>query len=252
MKKIYGLAALMLCIPIVLSGCGKSEKKTDESKNKSITTSESYIDKLKIDKKNLTYTKVIPEYTFDVSNVTELSKHATHVFIGRVDSIDGCSTTVGSGEFSPVPEEYGKISVIKSIKGEIKNKSIKYARPGGVISVAEYEKYAPEEAVKNEEENRKASGKENFDKNRSFYEMRHDGDIKIEIGKIYLFFAMYNKETGYYFISGDQYGSREISGMSGDDKKAFIKSLDKDELKLRDNDTGKNESLKNFIEKYFS
>ena len=40
--------------------------------------------------------------------------------------------------------------------------------------------------------------------------------------------------------------------MSGDDKKAFIKSLDKDELKLRDNDTGKNESLKNFIEKYFS
>ena len=82
--------------------------------------------------------------------------------------------------------------------------------------------------------------------------MRHDGDIKIEIGKTYLFFAMYNKETGYYFISGDQYGSREISGMSGDDKKAFIKSLDKDELKLRDNDTGKNESLKNFIEKYFS
>lgn len=257
MKKIYGLAALMLCILIVLSGCGKSEKKTDESKNKSITTSESYIDKLKIDKKNLTYTKVIPEYTFDVSNVTELSKHATHVFIGRVDSIDGCSTTVGSGEFSPVPEEYGKISVIKSIKGEIKNESIKYARPGGVISVAEYEKYAPEEAVKeeavkNEEENRKASGKENFDKNRSFYEMRHDGDIKIEIGKIYLFFAMYNKETGYYFIFGDQYGSRKISGMSGDDKKAFIKYLDKDELKLRDNDTGKNESLKNFIEKYFS
>ena len=169
-----------------------------------------------------------------------------------MDSIDGCSTTVGSGEFSPVPEEYGKISVIKSIKGEIKNKSIKYARPGGVISVAEYEKYAPEEAAKNEEENRKASGKENFDKNRSFYEMRHDGDIKIEIGKIYLFFAMFNRETGYYFIFGDQYGSRKISGMSGDDKKAFIKSLDKDELKLRDNDTGKNESLKNFIEKYFS
>lgn len=252
MKKIYGLAVLMLCILIVLSGCGKSEKNTEKSKNKSITASESYIDKLKIDKKNLTHTKVIPEYTFDVSNVTELSEHATHVFIGRVDSIDGCSTTVGSGEFSPVPEEYGKISVIKSIKGEIKTKSIKYARPGGVISVAEYEKYAPEETVKNEEENRKASGKENLDKNISFYEMRHDGDIKIEIGKTYLFFAMYNKETGYYFIFGDQYGSREISGMSGDDKKAFIKSLDKDELKLKDNDTGKHESLKNFIEKYFS
>ena len=252
MKKIYGLTALMLCILIVLSGCGKSEKKTEESKNKSMTTSESYIDKLKIDKKNLTHTNVIPEYVFDISNLKELEKYATHIFIGKVDSIDGCSTTAGSGEFSPVPEEYGKINVIKSIKGKFDSDRVKFARPGGVISVAEYEKYAPEELVENEDAKRTASGKGNIDKNTNFYEMRHDGDIKIEAGKTYLFFAMYNKKTKCYFIIGDKFGSREIDGKSIEDKDAFQKSFDRDELRIKDNDKGNYESLKKFLEKFCS
>ncbi|MBF1174550.1 MAG: hypothetical protein HXL99_04075, partial [[Eubacterium] sulci] len=64
----------------------------------------------------------------------------------------------------------------------------------------------------------------------------------------------YNEETGYYNILGAQYGSREISSGEANDgnDKISMNALDKDELKLKNNDSGKYESLKEFIDKYFS
>ena len=144
--------------------------------------------------------------------------------------------------------------VLRSIKGSVDSDSINFYRAGGVISIAEYEKDAPAEMVANEEKHRKASGNENIDKNANFYEWKEDGDIDIEAGKTYIFFAMYNEETGYYNILGAQYGSREISSGEANDgnDKISMNALDKDELKLKNNDSGKYESLKEFIDKYFS
>ena len=252
MKRIYSMVLLILCLLIVLSGCGKKDAKvTDNQENNS---SVSYRDKLSIGEKNLKHVKIDADNAIDISDVPALRDFVTHVFIAKVESIDGCSTTVGNGRFSPIPAEYGKMRVLRSIKGSIDSDSINFYRAGGVISIAEYEKDAPAEMVANEEKHRKASGNENIDKNANFYEWKEDGDIDIEAGKTYIFFAMYNEETGYYNILGAQYGSREISSGEANDKddKISMNALDKDELKLKNNDSGKYESLKEFIDKYFS
>ena len=252
MKRIYSMVLLLLCLLIVLSGCGKKDAKvTDNQENNS---SVSYRDKLSIGEKNLKHVKIDADNAIDISDVPALRDFVTHVFIAKVESIDGCSTTVGNGRFSPIPAEYGKMRVLRSIKGSIDSDSINFYRAGGVISIAEYEKDAPAEMVANEEKHRKASGNENIDKNANFYEWKEEGDIDIEAGKTYIFFAMYNEETGYYNILGAQYGSREISSGEANDKddKISMNALDKDELKLKNNDSGKYESLKEFIDKYFS
>lgn len=252
MKRIYSMVLLILCLLIVLSGCGKKDAKvTDNQENNS---SVSYRDKLSIGEKNLKHVKIDADNAIDISDVPALRDFVTHIFIAKVESIDGCSTTVGNGRFSPIPAEYGKMRVLRSIKGSIDSDSINFYRAGGVISIAEYEKDAPAEMVANEEKHRKASGNENIDKNANFYEWKEEGDIDIEAGKTYIFFAMYNEETGYYNILGAQYGSREISSGEANDKddKISMNALDKDELKLKNNDSGKYESLKEFIDKYFS
>ena len=252
MKRIYSMVLLILCLLIVLSGCGKKDAKvTDNQENNS---SVSYRDKLSIGEKNLKHVKIDADNAIDISDVPALRDFVTHIFIAKVESIDGCSTTVGNGRFSPIPAEYGKMRVLRSIKGSIDSDSINFYRAGGVISIAEYEKDAPAEMVANEEKHRKASGNENIDKNANFYEWKEEGDIDIEAGKTYIFFAMYNEETGYYNILGAQYGSREISSGEANDKddKISMNALDKNELKLKNNDSGKYESLKEFIDKYFS
>ena len=141
----------------------------------------------------------------------------SHVFIAKVESIDGCSTTVGNGRFSPIPAEYGKMRVLRNIKGSVDGDSISYYRAGGIISIAEYEKDAPAEMIANEDKHRKESGNENIDKNANFYEWKEDGDIDIEVGKTYIFFAMYNEERGTttYLVLNN--GSREISSGEAND-----------------------------------
>ena len=252
MKRIYSIVLLLLCLLIVLSGCGKKDAKVTniQGNNSSI----SYRDKLSIGEKNLNHVTIDSDNVIDISDVPALRDFVSNVFIAKVESIDGCSTTIGNGRFSPIPAEYGKMRVLRNIKGSVDGESISYNRAGGIISIAEYEKDAPAEMVANEEKHRKASGNENIDKNANFYEWKEDGDIDIEVGKTYIFFAMYNEETGYYNILGAQYGSREISSGEANDgnDKISMNALDKDELKLKNNDSGKYESLKEFIDKYFS
>ena len=251
MKRIYSMVLLLLCLLIVLSGCGKKDAKVTniQGNNSSI----SYRDKLSIGEKNLNHVTIDSDNVIDISDVPALRDFVSHVFIAKVESIDGCSTTIGNGRFSPIPAEYGKMRVLRNIKGSVDGDSISYYRAGGVISIAEYEKDAPVEMIANEEKHRKESGNENIDKNANFYEWKEDGDIDIEVGKTYIFFAMYNEETGYYNILGAQYGSREISSEANDgNDKISMNALDKDELKLKNNDSGKYESLKKFIDKYFS
>ena len=251
MKRIYSIVLLLLCLLIVLSGCGKKDAKVTniQGNNSSI----SYRDKLSIGEKNLNHVTIDSDNVIDISDVPALRDFVSNVFIAKVESIDGCSTTIGNGRFSPIPAEYGKMRVLRNIKGSVDGESISYYRAGGIISIAEYEKDAPAEMVANEEKHRKASGNENIDKNANFYEWKEDGDIDIEVGKTYIFFAMYNEETGYYNILGAQYGSRERSSEANDGNgKISMNALDKDELKLKNNDSGKYESLKEFIDKYFS
>ena len=153
MKRIYSIVLLLLCLLIVLSGCGKKDAKVTniQGNNSSI----SYRDKLSIGEKNLNHVTIDSDNVIDISDVPALRDFVSHVFIAKVESIDGCSTTVGNGRFSPIPAEYGKMRVLKSIKGSVDSDSINYYRAGGIISIAEYEKDAPAEMIANEEKHRK-------------------------------------------------------------------------------------------------
>ena len=76
----------------------------------------SYRDKLSIGEKNLNHVTIDSDNVIDISDVPALRDFVSHVFIAKVESIDGCSTTIGNGRFSPIPAEYGKMRVLKRHK----------------------------------------------------------------------------------------------------------------------------------------
>lgn len=105
------------------------------------------------------------ETAIDISDVVKLRDFHTNVFVGTVDSIDGCSTTISTGEFVPMPQTYGKITILENLKGQIANNSITFAIGGGILSVADYEKDAPAKMIANHEKHRDTE----IDKEATYY-----------------------------------------------------------------------------------
>lgn len=253
MKGIYKAILLLLCLIVLVSGCGKektgSANAGDSQAAPAHEIGPNYRDSLSLNDENLFSVINDSDRIIDISDVNQLRDAVTNVFIARVDSIDGCSTTVSSGRFCPVPDEYGKLTVLQSLKGEISNSTVNFAKPGGIMSIAEYEKYAPAELIENHDKHRREAGLENIDKSSTYQRFFEEGDIELEVGKTYLFFANHIPETGYYLIDGVQYGAREVIYSEGSE---FVNSiLESDELQLMNSDTEEAESLRSFVDTYF-
>ena len=151
-----------------------------------------------------------------------------------MESIDGCSTTAAENAFNPIPYEYGKISVLKNLKGQTNSNTINFAR----------------EMIENDDKHRKEAGQEKIDKASTYVELRYENDIILETGKTYLFFMNYVSSTNTYIVNGVQYGTREIYQPSS--KSSLFRELPNEStLQVKNNDTGEFESLDEFIDLYF-
>lgn len=225
-----------------------------------------YRNEIKSDLVNDLDVTVKAESIIRLEDVPELRDFSSNVFIGTVLSIDGCSTTVLDGNFHPIPDEYGKILLLKNLRGEIKQDVIDFGRSGGVITIAEYEKNAPAEMIANDDKHREEAGQENIDKENTYQNFRYENDITLEAGKTYLFFANYVESTDMYAIIGFEYGSRAIIKSDTEvsqflSRPDFEKELRQNaslpstspgsDLKLLNNATGEYESLDEFISEYF-
>ena len=105
MKGIYKAILLLLCLIVLVSGCGKektgSANAGDSQAAPAHEIGPNYRDSLSLNDENLFSVINDSDRIIDISDVNQLRDAVTNVFIARVDSIDGCSTTVSSGRFCP-------------------------------------------------------------------------------------------------------------------------------------------------------
>lgn len=245
MKKIAGIVFTSFC----LVGCGNLNSE-NPTKSSQVNQKKYYNYSDGLDTKKVDKVTINADHAIDISDVAKLRDFEMNVFIGTVESIDGASTTVANGVFNPTPYIYGKISVLSNLKGETKANTIDFARQGGIISVEEYEKFAPKEMVENNEKHRKSAGQERIDKANTYLDFTYENDIKLEAGKTYLFFSMYDENTGVYAIDGVQYGTRELY-QTETKAKVFSSMPDIKTLQIKDNETGKYESFEKLLDAYF-
>ncbi|MFR3676192.1 MAG: hypothetical protein ACLTW1_20215 [[Clostridium] innocuum] len=244
---------LIIATSLIVTGCA-SLKNTDQTQipktNEKEETIKHYNYRDKISSESIDIATVSADQSIDISDVNQLRDFDSNVFIGTVESIDGCSTTAAENAFNPIPYEYGKISVLKNLKGQTNSNTINFARNGGVISIADYEKNAPKEMIENDDKHRKEAGQEKIDKASTYVELRYENDIILETGKTYLFFMNYVSSTNTYIVNGVQYGTREIYQPSSKSS-LFRKLPNESTLQVKNNDTGEFESLDEFIDLYF-
>ena len=74
MKRIYSMVLLLLCLLIVLSGCGKKDAKLTNNQESNVNVS--YRDKLSIGEKNLKHLKIDADNAIDISDVPALRDFA--------------------------------------------------------------------------------------------------------------------------------------------------------------------------------
>lgn len=250
MKKTKFIGVILL---LLFMGACSNEDSTTSNVNKKEETVDAFKYTNYLDGVNLSNNEQIglsADYAIDVTNVPTLRDNMSNVFIGTVDSIDGCSPTAENGTFNPMPYTYGKITVLDNLVGETNAPTIKFVRGGGTISIADYEKDAPAEMINRDNIHRKEAGQENIDKENTYLTFFFNDDITIEAGKTYLFFTIYVSETDSYLISSAQYGTREIYQPAS--KATVFRSMpDESTLTLKNNETGTYEDLDAFLDTYF-
>ena len=136
-------------------------------------------------------------------------KLSDNIVIAKVSKINGArNVDPKTGEETLIMTE-GELEILDVLKGDIKDKNIKFRRVGGKMNYAEYLKGSPikREKLKNNPEMDIYSKEE---KEKMMIEECANEDIKLEEGKTYLMYLKYNKELGTNLVKFYQYGTREL------------------------------------------
>ena len=235
MKKtlLYGL----LCFTLCMSGCASQQ----DDKHPSYAVSTYISEDMEILNETgqssiLLENPYTPEYMKTI---------ASDVAVVTVISLDKADMNFSSFTAST----YGTLLVHNVIMGDLKEASIiDYVRPGGVVSVAEYEKHDFPEAIEKREYLRQQEGI-TIDKQHAYYDVRVDDDICIEAGKTYLAYLFYHEKGDRYEIIGLEDGLREIDIKA--QKRVRYTNFDMTTLNIKNNKTGSFESLKTYLDTYF-
>ena len=136
-------------------------------------------------------------------------KLSDNIVIAKVSKINGATNVdPKTGEETLIMTE-GELEILDVLKGDIKDKNIKFRRVGGKMNYAEYLKGSPikREKLKNNPEMDIYSKEE---KEKMMIEECANEDIKLEEGKTYLMYLKYDKELGTNLVKFYQYGAREL------------------------------------------
>ena len=145
----------------------------------------------------------------DISKKEIRRKLSDNIVIAKVSKINGArNVDPKTGEETLIMTE-GELEILDVLKGDIKDKNIKFRRVGGKMNYAEYLKGSPikREKLKNNPEMDIYSKEE---KEKMMIEECANEDIKLEEGKTYLMYLKYNKELGTNLVKFYQYGTREL------------------------------------------
>ena len=145
----------------------------------------------------------------DISKKEIRRKLSDNIVIAKVSKINGArNVDPKTGEETLIMTE-GELEILDVLKGDIKDKNIKFRRVGGKMNYAEYLEGSPikREKLKNNPEMDIYSKEE---KEKMMIEECANEDIKLEEGKTYLMYLKYNKELGTNLVKFYQYGTREL------------------------------------------
>lgn len=173
-----------------------------------------------------------PEYMLEKSDIVALV---------TIVSIDGASM-----DYSVFGRTFGKMLVNNVFWGDISEGSlVEYLKPGGTVTIEEYDKYDIPEAVEKRDYLYQQSGIV-IDKENSYLTIKIEDDITIEQGKTYLAYLKYKEKYNKYEIVGLQNGLREVNI----EQKSRVMSQDYNvnKLKIKNNNTGDWEALDNYIQ----
>ena len=252
MKKIYLFITVLLIIIIGLSiffvkaNVKKPDVVAEDTKTNSIEVDDSYdistyvTDKIKSKAEGITsMAELSVAYT-----PAYLNKTADNIAVVRIISLEGATTEYNS----MVGMTYGKLLINNSFAGSLKEGSVvDYIKPGGIVTVADYDAHEPKEAVEKRDYLRAQAGI-TIDKENEYYELKMEGDIDIEAGKTYLAYLKYCDDIGKYEIIGLENGLREVN-IAKEDKSISKITLDLSKLQIKNNDTQQFESLNDYITK---
>ena len=138
------------------------------------------------------------------------------IVIAKISKINGATNVSPKGTETMVMTN-GELEILDVLKGDIKDKKVKFSRLGGTMKYSEYLKgsTSTREKIANNPEMKRLS-------NNDLIESYIHDDIKIEEGKTYLMYLRYDKEFNTYFVDFYQYGTRELEPIQ---KNAMQKAL---------------------------
>lgn len=166
------------------------------------------------------------DIAYDFSNKTVLANTSDHIILATVKSANYTNFEYRSNKFTDLIMTIGELEIKHVFKGSYaKGNVISYERPGGYLSVAQYEKgEVPESLAKRKALRQKSNIPELSQQDKEKKLIRRyftKDDIEIKPGKTYLFYAINstNKLKTYRFtknpqsveIIGFEYGTREAN-----------------------------------------
>lgn len=176
-----------------------------------------------------------PEYMLNIADA---------VAVVSVISVDSADTKYNQA----VGNTYGTMVINNSIYGSLTNGTvINYMKSGGTMTLEEYDKYQLPEMREKHEMLRKQSG---IDATKVYVNMHFENDPDIEEGKSYLCYLKYIDSIEKYEIIGLGNGFREINIPQS--RSVSSQSINTSEYKILNNNTGKFESLSEYINKYIN
>ena len=228
----------------------KYEKENREKLEKSyeedyIVNSEGTYKKSDIKEDEILKREHLLEYSEETFDSKYINKESTNIIIARAKNVRGKveekkpEENMGSNRRIYTESD---LEIIGQIKGNIKEKSIKFKMFTGIVPIEEFRKIKGKPEIYGEDNPKYKYVKEKDSEQKVF----------LEEGKIYVFFLKYNSEEKAYDIGYPDACIREIKGIS---KKKLVKEIEKyngsgkmsDEIEVRKTKEKGYEKLNNVI-----
>ena len=200
----------------------KYEKENREKLEKSyeedyIVNSEGTYKKSDIKEDEILKIEHLLEYSEETFDNKYINKESTNIIIARAKNVRGKveekkpEENMGSNRRIYTESD---LEIIGQIKGDIKEKSIKFKMFTGIVLIEEFRKIKGKPEIYGEDNPKYKYVKEKDSEQKVF----------LEEGKIYVFFLKYNSEEKAYDIGYPDVCIREIKGIS---KKKLVKEIEK-------------------------
>lgn len=228
----------------------KYEKENREKLEKSyeedyIVNSEGTYKKSDIKEDEILKISHLIEYSEEAFDIKYINKESTNIIIARAKNVRGKveekkpEENMGSNRSIYTESD---LEILGQIKGDIKEKSIKFKMFTGIVPIEEFRKIKGKPEIYGE------------DNPKYKYVEEKDSEQKVflEEGKVYIFFLKYNSKEKAYEIGYPDVCIREIKGIS---KKKLVKEIEKyngsgkmsDEVEVRKTKEEGYEKLNNVI-----